>query len=131
MSRYTDAMEKAGANVLAYEHFGSYQGDAWALVEYDGKRGWVTYSFGSCSGCDSYEAQHFYGPYRNDYDSQEEYDAAVAELDKRIADFGRDYLSEILTQEEAEKRAAKHSDWDMEADSVLRFIRSCKDMASS
>ena len=38
---YQDALKAAGAAVLEFESFGSYQGDWVALVEYKGERGWV------------------------------------------------------------------------------------------
>ena len=38
---YEKAMELAGAKVIEYKAFGSYQGDWWALVEYKDKKGWV------------------------------------------------------------------------------------------
>ena len=54
---YTVALEAAGATVRAYQEFGSYQGDWWARVVLpDGREGWVTSSYGSCSGCDALES---------------------------------------------------------------------------
>lgn len=44
---YQGALEVAGAMVLAYESFGSYQGDWWVLVKFRGKTGWIQGSFGS------------------------------------------------------------------------------------
>ncbi len=42
---YEMCLEKAGATVVAFQEFGSYQGEWFALVEYNGERGWVE---GSC-----------------------------------------------------------------------------------
>jgi len=58
---YRTAMEAAGATVLAYESFGSYQGDWFALVVYGGKTFWVHGSYGSCSGCDAFCAEFDFG----------------------------------------------------------------------
>ena len=54
---YQEALEAAGATVHAFEFFGSYQGDWWAKVTYNGETGWVHGSYGSCSGCDAFEAE--------------------------------------------------------------------------
>lgn len=54
---YEEALKAAGAEVHAYETFGSYQGDWWALVSYEGKHGFVHGYYGSCSGCDAFEAE--------------------------------------------------------------------------
>ena len=48
---YCQALEAAGAKILQFKSFGSYQGDWWAKVEYNGEIGWVAGSYGSCSGC--------------------------------------------------------------------------------
>ncbi len=53
---YDDALRLAGAEVHAYESFGSYQGIWLAKVTYQGKTGWVRGYFGSCSGCDGLQA---------------------------------------------------------------------------
>ena len=95
---YESAMEAAGAVVHVVEQFGDYQGTAWAKVTHEGNTGWVSYSYGSCSGRDAWEGFR--------------------------SDFGyNDDLSPIMTQEEAEAAASKNSAWDTEADKVLAFIR--------
>lgn len=111
---YESAMEAAGAVVHVSEQFGDYQGTAWAKVTYEGVTGWVSYGYGSCSGCDSWEA------FTSDYDYDEGPPA------DKLAQFGRDYLSPILTQEEAEAEAGKDAEWDSEAENVLMFLRANK-----
>ena len=54
---YQDSLVAAGARVLAFEHFGDWQGSWVALVEYQGQRGWVQGSFGSCDYCDAFQSQ--------------------------------------------------------------------------
>lgn len=44
---YREALEVAGATVVAFEEFGSYQGDWIAKVEYKGNIGWIKDYFGS------------------------------------------------------------------------------------
>lgn len=52
---YKKCLELAGAEVIVFQYFGSYQGDWWAKVRYNGQMGWVNGSFGSCSACDAFE----------------------------------------------------------------------------
>lgn len=102
-------LEKAGAKVIAFEEFGSYQGDWLAFVEYKGEKGIVHGAYGSCSGCDAFQSQFDYNTsrptirgdkfYRNedtwDEDSEcteEEYNEAVKVYEQRLADFGKQYL---------------------------------------
>lgn len=100
---YTEALAAAGATVLDYKEFGSYQGDWAAHVEYSGTRSIVTGSFGSCSGCDSFQAVFDYydqplerdgkyldGSYREI--TKEEYGQQLAAYNQKLADFGKPYL---------------------------------------
>ena len=80
---YEMCLEKAGAKVLAFQEFGSYQGEWYALVEYKGDRGWIEGSYGSCSGCDAFESEFGY------HDG----------TDEQYAEFGRSYLETILPQD--------------------------------
>lgn len=104
---YSEAMEAAGAEVLEYESFGSYQGDWWALVRYQGQVGWVSGDFGSCSGCDAFDAEFSWGE---------------ADPDK-LAAFGRGYLDALLTPDDAVTQASRHIKWDHEAESMVEWIK--------
>jgi len=108
---YELALGAAGAEVLEFETFGSYQGDWWAYVRYKNKHGWVTGSFGSCSGCDAFEAEFGW----SDNDKPDYLD--------RMKEFGLTYLDPLLTQEEAESEAARNLEWDHEAKEMLEFIK--------
>src|SRR5574340_992130 len=118
---YQEAMEAAGAEVVAFEQFGSYQGDWWAKVRYKGETGWVQGSYGSCSGCDAFEAE--FGWYEDACDEhhrhQTDCDAcqeAAASYRQRLAEFGRSYLDDLLlTQGRAEEEAARYIEWDSKA----------------
>lgn len=109
---YELAMKTAGANVISYEQFGSYQGDWAALVEYKGERGIVFGSYGSCSGCDAFEAEFgwndsprevdgkYYGQtYSGREITKDEYDKAIVDYNERLSDFGEGYLKNIATVE--------------------------------
>lgn len=124
---------------MGYEEFGSCQGDWWAKVEYEGRTFWVHGSFGSCSSCDSFQAEFDY-VYEADLCKEHQFckgeeeqvacedcKTAAPEYNKRLADFGRSYLtSGDMTQEEAEKSAAEHFDWDGEATKMVEFLKKNK-----
>lgn len=116
---YRSALEAAGAKVLAYESFGSYQGDWYAKVEYNGETGWVQGSYGSCSYCDSFESE-FSGSYYSDEESRDDYDA-------RLAKFGESYLTVITPQEQQveilERQSEGNSWFDSEYGEILRYVK--------
>lgn len=129
---YQEALEAAGAEVLEFEQFGSYQGDWWAKVRYEGQEGWVNGAYGSCSGCDSFEAEFGYGD--EGHCEEHRYDdegsvgcpqcAATASLyAEKLADFGKGYLSDLCTQEEAEAEASRNIEWDHDAEEMLSWIK--------
>lgn len=133
---YRETMELAGAVVYIFEEFGSYQGEWWAKVNYNDKIGWVNGSYGSCSGCDSFEAEFGYKLHKHEdndcvtyYSFPEEYKENCPhcqDLMKRMKEFGEEYLDNIMTQEEAEKYASKYIEWDLEAQEMLRFLQDNK-----
>lgn len=127
---YQKTMEMAGAKILAFEEFGSYQGDWWAKVEYNGEKGWVNGSYGSCSGCDAFcsEFTYSYHEFNGEYHDidDEEFSIDCPECDKiklRMIEFGKKYLDFIISQEEAEKQAGENIDWDMNAEEMVAFIK--------
>lgn len=89
---YEMCLEKAGAKVIAFENFGSYQGDWLAYVEYKGEKGFVAGSYGSCSYCDAFESEF------GDAYFDEGTEGAIY-LEKRYALFGESYLGSILPAE--------------------------------
>jgi hypothetical protein len=127
---YQDALEAAGAKVLQFEQFGSYQGEWFALVEFNGETGWVNGSYGSCSGCDSFEAEFGWD---EEYCSEHRWvsnkpacadcDKAKADHAAKLADFGKTYLGTMLTQAQAEEQAAKYADWDSDAAEMVAYIK--------
>lgn len=106
---YRKALEAAGAEIHEFKEFGSYQGDWWAKVKFKGKSGWVRGSYGSCSGCDAFQAE---------FECDDNPSAA------QLKRFGLQYLDDVLTQEEAVKEASEHIDWDGEAQAMVDFIKS-------
>lgn len=117
---YCEAMEAAGAEVLAFQEFGSYQGDWWALVKYEGESGWVHGYYGSCSGCDAFQGEFDYSDQDQCSDHKYEYpkpesctecDKAKIVYQEKLAAFGKSYVfGGIMTQAEAEKESREY-DW--------------------
>jgi hypothetical protein len=56
MYGYEDLIERDGINIVLYETVGSSEGDYLVLVKKGRKYGFVSIGYGSCSGCDAYEA---------------------------------------------------------------------------
>ncbi len=115
---YENALKHAGAEVLAFESFGSYQGDWWAKVNYKCKIGWVNGVYGSCEGCDAILAEIGYSG-RTDLEFQNE-------LTDRITVMGKEYLENIISQEQAEIIASRNLEWDHEAIEMVDFIKNNK-----
>lgn len=107
---YETALEAAGAKVIEFRQFGSYQGDWWALVHFGGTYSWVHGSFGSCSGCDAFEGE-FEGAY---FDKKADYQ-------RRLAAFGASYVDHAYTHDEALKEAGGM--WGDEKDEVVKFMQ--------
>lgn len=82
MPGYHEMLEANGLKVLAWETFGSYQGDYAVIVKKDGLLGFVVIGYGSCSGCDSLEA----------CDTQEDYDSLMSSVLKSISWGGADFI---------------------------------------
>ncbi len=129
---YELALEEAGAKVLEFKSFGSYQGDWWAKVEYNGEIGWIAGSYGSCSGCDAFEAEFGYGSEHCDEhrwtyvevvtDSCSECIEERNHFKKKLASFGKVYLDTLYTHKEAIKEAGRYSDWDSDAHDMVQWI---------
>lgn len=137
---YQKALEAAGAVVIVFKEFGTYQGDWWAKVTYRGKHGWVQGSYGSCHACDAFQSEFGYAfhevnrnkapiydiVYHDPFDDDEGFrdDCEICrELKERFIKFGAKYLEDILTQEQAEVEAAKNITWDSDASPMLEFIK--------
>lgn len=114
---YIEAIEATGAVVHVSKDFGDYQGTTWAKITHNGITGWVSWDFGSCSYCDSYERMESDTHHRLGLDCGEPIPK------DELAKFGEDYVSHIKDQEAAETEAGKDAEWDSEAESVLAFLR--------
>jgi len=112
---YQNALVAAGANVIAFESFGDWQGSWVALVEYRGERGWVQGSFGSCDHCDAFEAECGWG-FDEQYETEAQYQA-------RLASFGETYLGGLQTTEQILAEHQANVQWDEDADNIVFWVR--------
>lgn len=131
-SSYSGALEDAGAQVLAFEQFGDYQGSWFAKVSYDGSEFWVVGGYGSCSGCDALEAEFGYGNAErcgeHKYSYGEVPGCAACAKQQEIAatawiDFGKSYLTDRRSASELIEEYEKNKDWDSDANSIIEFIK--------
>lgn len=125
---YDEALKAAGAEVLLFKTFGTWQGDWWAKIRYQGKISWVNGSFGSCSGCDAFMHEFGYEPECEKHctsfqDDCEECQTALYEYQMKLSAFGQTYLSELITQEEAEKSASVNLEWDFNAEELVTWLK--------
>lgn len=131
---YDLTLEAAGAKVLAFKQFGSYQGTWLAFVDYSGKKGIVEGAYGSCSGCDAFEAEFgwndreiekaedgFYYRDNNYWDEEARItEEQAVELNKqyqeKLKDFGTGYLLDIQQKDILQTRldvinSKEEDDW--------------------
>jgi hypothetical protein len=109
---YRQSLEAAGARIIAFEHFGDWQGSWVALVEYQGETGWVHGWFGSCTECDAFQSEFGF-----DDDFKSEYER------ERLASFGRTYLEGLMPIDNLLRHYLADSEWDTEAADVVFWIR--------
>jgi hypothetical protein len=129
---YDAAMEAAGAEVLRFQQFGSYQGEWYAKVRFNGNLMWVNGSYGSCSGCDAFEGEFGYKTREecdeHRYEHPKPTECAACDenkkaYDEKLAAFGLSYLeSGDMTDAEAIRKATQYS-WDSQASVMEQFIR--------
>jgi hypothetical protein len=131
---YEYAMKMAGATIHRFEMYGSYQGDWLAEVSYNGQRGFVHGSYGSCSGCDAYQAEcegfshnavgdeevsdWHWGSYEDHPECEK-----CREALQSIAAFGRSYLGNILSKEEMVEELEKGLEWAWDKSETMSKLR--------
>jgi hypothetical protein len=101
---YSKALETAGATVHDIEQFGSYQGVWIAHVTLpDGRTGLIHGYYGSCSGCDAFEAELGYDIHDYQRTHEAEFDPTCekcVEYREKLTRFGEDYFDRLQTPEE-------------------------------
>lgn len=107
---YAKALRAAGAEVHHFRSFGSYQGEWWAQITYKDETGWVTGSYGSCSGCDAFEGEFGW--------SSEN----VPDYQSKLADFGRTYCETVLPFGHYLIDMLNKAQYDSETEASLRWM---------
>jgi hypothetical protein len=131
---YQNALSAAGAEIHEFKEFGSYQGEWFALVTYNGEKGWVQGCYGSCSGCDSFEAEFGWDDREtcneHEYKGTDETRAAClgcqeakARYTEKLAAFGRPYLEGLQPADTILKELDEQSRWDDESMEAAAWIR--------
>lgn len=129
---YREAIESTGAKVLAYEKFGTYDGEWLAQIEVDGEIKYIRDYFGECSSTDAFEADFgseshecgddiYYDPFYNN-DGFRENCEKCQNLKKRFIKFGQDYVENAMSFDECMKIVSKNFDWDMEAKEMVDWL---------
>jgi len=126
---YIEAIENAGATVHENNSFGDWQGTWLAYITYNGQTGIVVGSYGSCSGCDAFEAEFgwSYDKGCDDHRYDAQVDCAACQktasdyLDKLIK-FGESYLDNIQSIEDVKARFVDQSEWDTDAVNVIKWL---------
>lgn len=110
---YKSSLEAAGAIVLHYKEFGTWQGDWFAVISYKNSKGLVHGAFGSCAGCDAFqsEMEDFY------------YSDLPENRAEKLKILGERYLKSVISIEEAMKYAEKSIAWDLSAHAMSDWIK--------
>jgi hypothetical protein len=133
---YQEAMEAAGAEVHAFEYFGSYQGDYLAKVAYEGKTFFVHGSYGSCSGCDAFQAEFGYSTSDGHVHNGEAVDyyygdevfancSVCAETFEKLKVFGQHELNSNETYDELRAKLLKDN-WYSDGKAMLEWLEKNK-----
>lgn len=109
---YKEALQAAGAIIIDFRSFGSWQGNWYAKVNYGGSIQLIGGSFGSCSYCDSFQAEFAYQ------------DSESPDYPEKLAAFGRTYLDDPLNVGAEVSRLREDAEWDMGAPEVLEWLKS-------
>lgn len=112
---YSGALEACGAKVLAFQRFGSWQGDWIAKIKYEGKIVYVSGAFGSCSWCDSFQGEFGYGDYYEDPNNKNNI--------LKLKAFGMRYLDDLKSYDEILVEASKDIEWDSDAEEMVQWIK--------
>lgn len=139
LTSYESTLEAAGAEVLSFKEFGSYQGEWLAKVNFNNEIGWVRGYYGSCSGCDALQAEFNYTDepefyqgkwYKNGNTWDDEYVITEEEAQRekqlfqdRLCNFGKSYLDALYSQDMIEKLVSENIEWDSSAEDMLKFVK--------
>lgn len=107
---YKEALVAAGATVTDFASFGSWQGDWFAVCEVAGERRLVHGWFGSCTGCDAFEAEFGLS------------DEETAGFAAKLAAFGKRYLDNHENPLELRDKFVADALWDYDAAACAQWL---------
>ena len=130
---YEAALKAAGAEILDFKMVGSYQGRWAAKIVVNGQEGYVFGFYGSCSGCDSWQAEcesllpwdHKHGEeyvFSSDIMDNSTECPECNEARNKIASFGRAYLSPLYSREQAVEIETADAEWSDDAKELYEWI---------
>lgn len=112
---YQCALEAAGCEVIEFKEYGSYQGEWLAVVKVNGELGVIDGCYGSCSGCDAFEAEFGFC------------DEDKPDYKERLAEFGKTYLPALSFDHYiGVYEKASEDDWNDEAKEMLSDLKEWK-----
>lgn len=114
MPGYQEMFKAEGLEVLAWETFGSYQGDYAVVVKKDDMLGFVVIGYGSCSGCDAFEA----------CDTKEEYDTLMLDTLSSIQWGGPEAIRSKITNLFDDNNWYRHDNGFV--DSIAKLLKAIK-----
>ena len=127
-SSYDGCLSAAGAMVHEFERFGSYQGQWIADVTLpDGRRGFIVGYYGSCSGCDAFEAELGYDFHACDGAKEYSYEKVegctqCAAFTEKKRKFGEAYFSDLKDREATLAGLQEDSRWNSEAREIIAWV---------
>lgn len=112
---YEDILHRIYDEVLFYNEYGSYQGDWLAKVKKGDEEFWLWGWYGSCSGCDWFQAEADY-PWSCDFEDTDFdyfFEKVKEETKRLIKSFVDDYEADKFTKEELIAHLEKSlKEWD-------------------
>ena len=122
---YEEALKEAGADVVSFKAFGGWQGDWWAHVYWKGDEGYIHGWYGSCSGCDAFQAEFGCIECDSAWDENHNKEECIycKSYKRKLKDFGKGYLeNSFYLKDEAIKLASKDINWDPGAEEAILWI---------
>jgi hypothetical protein len=132
---YEFVLKFAGAKVIDYKEFGSYQGNWIAVIKKGKSYCFVIDYFGSCSGCDAFQSEfggtvHFQNDVHHNIFDEKFYEDCekCQEIKQNLIKFGKNYLLGAMNYERALKKVSENSSWDYEAQEMIDFVNKYKEI---
>lgn len=98
---YEDCFKQVpGVEVVYAEYFGSYQGEFLCKIKKDGQELYISDGYGSCSGCDAFQAEFGWGTYYDDSGDGPSLEERLEHERERARKFAFSYIESALPKEQ-------------------------------